>query len=65
MAKIYASRIKKAAVKSMGAKSLRDQAFKIEQKKLEQAQKEIDAILTDAGVPLLNDMGTALYGEDK
>ncbi len=28
-------------------------------------QKEIDAILTDAGVPLLNDMGTALYGEDK
>ncbi len=28
-------------------------------------QKEIDAILIDAGVPLLNDMGTALYGEDK
>lgn len=40
MAKIYASRIKKAAVKSMGAKSLRDQAFKIVQKRLEQAQKE-------------------------
>lgn len=28
-------------------------------------QKEIDAILIEAGVPLLNDMGTALYGEDK
>ncbi|WP_346896381.1 substrate-binding domain-containing protein [uncultured Roseibium sp.] len=28
-------------------------------------QKEIDGILIDAGVPLLNDMGTALYGEDK
>ncbi|WP_235987598.1 substrate-binding domain-containing protein [Roseibium aggregatum] len=27
-------------------------------------QKEIDAILIDAGVPLLNDMGTALYGAD-
>ena len=28
-------------------------------------RKEIDGILIDAGVPLLNDMGTALYGEDK
>jgi len=26
-------------------------------------QKEINEILTDAGVPLLNDMGTGLYGE--
>lgn len=26
-------------------------------------KKEINAILLDAGVPLLNDMGTALYGE--
>jgi hypothetical protein len=40
MAKVYASRIKKAAVKSMGAKSIRDQAFKIVQKRLEQAHKE-------------------------
>lgn len=40
MAKIYATRIKKAAIKSMGAKSLREQAFRIAQKSLEQAQKE-------------------------
>ncbi|TYC50467.1 quinoprotein dehydrogenase-associated putative ABC transporter substrate-binding protein [Rhodobacterales bacterium] len=27
-------------------------------------REEIDAMLLDAGVPLLNDMGTALYGEE-
>jgi len=27
-------------------------------------RKEIDALLQEAGVPLLNDMGTALYGEN-
>ena len=39
MAKIYATRIKKAAIQSMGAKSLREQAFRIAQDRLEQAQK--------------------------
>ena len=40
MAKVYAGRIKKAAVQSMGQKALRDQAFKIMQQKLVEAQKE-------------------------
>ena len=37
MAKVYAGRIRKAAVKSMGQKPLRDQAYKIMQEKLEEA----------------------------
>ena len=40
MAKVYAGRIRKAAVKSMGQKPLRDQAYKIMQEKLEEASKE-------------------------
>lgn len=40
MAKVYAGRIRKAAVKSMGQKPLRDQAYKIMQEKLEEANKE-------------------------
>ncbi len=39
MAKVYSARIKKSAVKSMEQKPLRDQAFKIIQKKVEEAQK--------------------------
>ena len=40
MAKVYAGRIRKAAVQSMGQKALRDQAFKIMEQKLVEAQKE-------------------------
>ena len=40
MAKVYAGRIRKAAVKSMGQKPLREKAFKIMQERVEQAQKE-------------------------
>jgi len=44
------------------------QGEKVWQRKLKSLirrnQKEIDAILIDAGGPLLNDMGTALYGAD-
>ena len=40
MAKVYAGRIKKSAVKSMGQKALRDKAYKMMQQKLAEAQKE-------------------------
>ena len=40
MAKVYAGRIRKAAVQSMGQKALKDQAFKIMEQKLVEAQKE-------------------------
>lgn len=40
MAKVYAGRIRKKAIKSMGQKPLRDKAYKIMQQRVEQAQKE-------------------------
>ena len=40
MAKVYATRIKKAAVQSMGATSLKEQAFRIAQERLQKAQKQ-------------------------